>query len=228
MLDQLNLKATFFILGWVGTHHPNLVKEIKSRGHEIGAHSYWHHNVNLLKPEDFEKDLILCLNQLQEITGDKVTSYRAPGYSLRIKDQWAFEILATHGIQIDSSVDMIDNGIAPPMVIKTNNSSIIEFPMLRTSYGLPYTGGGYFRLLPSSIIRYLFKGDNYRLLYFHPRDFATNKPYFNMFSVFRNWLDSYNTSECKAKLMPILREKPTLTLGQAAAAFKTNNSKSLV
>jgi polysaccharide deacetylase family protein (PEP-CTERM system associated) len=222
LLDELNIKATFFVLGWVAERHPDLVKRIQSKGHEMASHSHWHHNARLLSPTDFEKDLTMSLDRIQDITGEAVTAYRAPGYSLRKKDQWAFEILAAHGITVDSSIQMIGSGQDIPVVIPTAHHPILEFPLLKSVYGFPYSGGGYFRAMPNRLLKHFFSGQAYRLLYFHPRDFDANTPVSNMYSLFRNKLNTYNTQNCLNRLKQILNQTPTCTLGEAAAQFNQN------
>lgn len=219
MLDELNIKATFFILGWEAEHNPKLIKLIHSKGHEIAAHSYWHHNATLLSPQDFEKDLKLCLSRLQDLTGEKVTSYRAPAYSLRLKDQWAFDILAANGIKVDSSVKLSFNKNRSPFIIKSGDQQILEFPLVKSKYGIPYSGGGYFRLMPQPLLSNLFESEEYRLLYFHPRDFDPDYPFFNLFSLFRNWLNKVNTNKCMDRLKPILLQHPTQTIRHAATQY---------
>ncbi len=228
MLDELELKATFFILGWVAQHHPELVKRIHAAGHEIGAHSYWHHSATLLRANDFEKDLVMCLSRLHDITGDQITAYRAPGFSLRLKDQWAFDILAKNGITVDSSVELTGQKRKPPIVVEAGDKQIIEFPLLKSVFGIPYSGGGYFRAIPKILHNYLFSnevkaGNNekYRLLYFHPRDFDPKNPYSNLFTLYRNWLNSYSTDTCMDRLKSILSTHNTCTIGEATARYKT-------
>jgi polysaccharide deacetylase family protein (PEP-CTERM system associated) len=232
MLDEHNLKATFFILGWVARHHPKLIKLIHSKGHEIAAHSFWHHSATLLTPEDFEKDLVMCLSLLQDLCGEAVTSYRAPGYSLRLKDQWAFDILAANGITADSSVQLNNKGQNLPLHIKTTNSQILEFPLLKSSFGFPFSGGGYFRVMPNAMHNYFFKANkpdnnnsDYCLFYFHPRDFDPENPFTNIFSFYRNCLNSYNTDICMDRLKNVLAHNNTTTLGDAVSHFTIKNSK---
>lgn len=229
MLEEFNLKASFFILGWEAEHRPNLIKRIHAKGHEIGSHSYWHHNATLLSPHDFEKDLKLCLSRLQDLTGEKVTSYRAPGYSLRLKDKWAFNILAENGITADSSVQMKNNGQNLPLIIKSGDSNILEFPLLKSSFGFPFTGGGYFRAMPDFMFKYFFKDNDsnnipeeYSLLYFHPRDFDPEYPYSNLFSFYRNWLNSYNTDICMDRLKRVLNQQKSFTIGEAVSQYNSN------
>lgn len=220
-LDTHNRKATFFILGWIAQQHPALVKEIHARGHEIGSHSYWHHNASLLKPKDFETDLKKSLNTLETITGEKVISHRAPGFSMRLRHHHAFEILASQGITIDSSVQLWHTNHKGPFSIPTSQGTILEFPLLKTKAGFPYTGGGYFRTMPIDMLNKLFTGQKYRLLYFHPRDFDPENPYTNMFSLFRNKLNSINTHKCMSRLEQVLSNYPSHPLNEAAELIKS-------
>ena len=56
LLDRHNVKATFFILGWVAERHPRLVVQIANAGHQMGCHSYAHQLVYDLTPSQFRKD----------------------------------------------------------------------------------------------------------------------------------------------------------------------------
>ncbi len=226
MLERRDLKATFFILGWVAEHFPKLVKQIHRQGHEIAAHSHWHHNPSLLSPEDFEKDLKLCLSTLENLIGEKVTIYRAPGFNLKLSHRRAFEILSANGIKVDSSVELWKSPENIPLIIKVTDQKIIEFPLLKSPFGFPYSGGGYFRALPEVLINHLLKNKDYRLLYFHPRDFDPNNPFTNLFSLFRNSLNKLNTSVCMERLENVLGNIETITMGQAVVDhFKTLNSE---
>ena len=219
VLDSYKRRATFFVLGWVAEQHPGLVKQIHSKGHEIGAHSHWHHNARLLTPEDFEKDLKRNIDSIENIIGEKVIMYRAPGYSLKLKSSWAFEILANNGISIDSSVQLFNSKVDAPFNIKTNNSSILEFPLVKTRFGFPYSGGGYFRALPKSILLDYFNKYEYNLLYLHPRDIDQENPASNIFSTFRNWFNRYNTETSLNKLSLILDSHSSMTMGEAASVI---------
>ncbi len=220
ILDEYNRKATFFVLGWVADMYPKLIKQIHSKGHEIAAHSYWHHNARLLTPEDFEKDLKRNLASLESIIGEKVIMYRAPGYSLKLSSKLAFEILVNNGISIDSSIQLFNSAYKAPFELNINNSSILEFPLLKTRLGFPYSGGGYFRVLPESILLDSFKKSDYNLLYLHPRDIDYENPSSNIFSAFRNWFNGYNTKNTLTKLSSLMDQHSTLTMGEAANIFK--------
>jgi polysaccharide deacetylase family protein (PEP-CTERM system associated) len=216
MLEKRDLKATFFILGWVAKKHPRLVRDIRSKGHEIAAHSYWHHNPRLLKKADFEKDVRLCLDVLEDVTGEKVIAYRAPGFNIGAEDRWAFEILAANGIRIDSSVKLNKKPGKIPYTIKVNDGEIIELPQITTRVGIPFSGGGFFRAIPGPLLNFLFNKDEYHLLYFHPRDFDPENPKTNLFSFYRNMMNTVNTGGCMQKLENFLDHNKTGTLYEAA------------
>lgn len=222
LLEEFDIKATFFILGWVAEHHPDLVKKIYSKGHEIGSHSHWHHHANKLAHEDFEKDLVRSISVLSNIIGDEITAYRAPGFSLREKDYWAFEILAANGILKDSSIQIYPFKHDKPFVINTKSGSIMEYPLIKSRFGFPYTGGGYFRALPDSMFKKLFEkpeknmqSSTYHLLYFHPRDFDSEYFDSNLFTLYRNILNAYNTDVCMQRLRIVLAANKTLSLAEA-------------
>ncbi len=223
MLDASGLKATFFVLGWVARYYPDVVRKIYDKGHEIASHSYWHHNPHLLSPEDFEKDMKLSLDVLQDITGSKVSAYRAPGFNLRLKDYWAFEILATHGITVDSSVQLRPFPEEIPLSVEAGGKTILEFPLVTTRIGLPYSGGGYFRALPMILVSRLFSQRDYHLLYFHPRDFDPENPSVNFFSFWRNRMNNINTDRCLEKLENVISNYKTMTMGEAAKTFLEKN-----
>lgn len=161
LLDHHQVKATFFILGWVAERHSNLIMEIHKRGHEIASHSYWHKVVTIQTPSEFRNDLRRSLDVLQEITGNPVLGFRASTMSIT---DWAIDILAEEGLLYDSSLFPVSYHDVYGRLEGTNNNLPIE----RLSNGLwevkvssleiggkkiPWSGGGYFRLLPYRFFR---------------------------------------------------------------------------
>lgn len=133
LLDLLNskggLQATFFCLGWVAERHPQLVREIHSRGHEIASHGYDHRMITTMSPSTFREDLRKAKVILEDITGKEVLGYRAPSYSVTLESLWALEILSEEGFLYDSSIFPVHHdryGIpnAPrlPFVIEMNGN----------------------------------------------------------------------------------------------------------
>jgi polysaccharide deacetylase family protein (PEP-CTERM system associated) len=186
-LDEKNLKATFFCLGWIAQKYPQEIKEIAKRGQEVGAHSNNHRLVYELGVTRFGEDTKNAINNLENLTGKKVVSYRAPRFSLTDQCKWAFEILAENGIERDSSIypasrslgGFPELGKAGPAIIKVNGITIKEFPIsINSIFGknLVFSGGGYFRLIPYRLIRRWTEQSNYVMTYFHPRDFDPGQP----------------------------------------------------
>lgn len=103
ILDRTDTKATFFIIGWVAKTYPEVVKKIAAK-YQIGTHTMNHQLVWQQKPEEFRADVESSVKLLQDITGQPIECFRAPGFSIRGQEAWAFDILAECGIKYDCSV----------------------------------------------------------------------------------------------------------------------------
>lgn len=103
ILDRTDTKATFFIIGWVAKTYPEVVKKIAAK-YQIGSHTMNHQLVWQQKPSEFKEDVESSVKLLQDITGQPVECFRAPGFSIREQEAWAFDILAELGIKYDCSV----------------------------------------------------------------------------------------------------------------------------
>ena len=187
LLEETNTKATFFIIGWVAKTYPDLVRKIAEK-YEIGSHTMTHQLVWQQSPQEFRNDVEASVKLLEDITGQKVTSFRAPGFSIRESEKYAFEILHELGITTDCSVFPAQHahGGMPsytepvPSIIKYNGVQIEEFPVTYKDIAgkhLIYTGGGYFRLFPYPLIKKWSKeSDKYLMSYIHPRDLDGGQP----------------------------------------------------
>ena len=190
LASDANTLGTFFILGWVAQRYPDLVTEIQQAGHEIGCHSQWHQLVYELGPERFRADLIESRDLLQDITGQPVTLYRSPSFSITQNSLWALEILAEEGFTTDSSIYPvhhdrygIPNAPVTPHIIKTPSGPICEFPGMVCELGytkVPVGGGGYLRLLPWAVTRSLLGAVRRQgrplNVYIHPWEFDPEQP----------------------------------------------------
>lgn len=226
LLDEHNLNASFFILGWVAEHYPNLVKEISARGHEIGTHSYNHQLVYKQTPDEFEIDLKESIMILSDLISKKIKYYRAPGFSIKKEQIWAFEILKENGIEIDCSVfpalrshgGFKEFNHSEPVRIKLSNSYIKAFPMnLAESFTLKYvfSGGGYFRFFPYIFLNYLANQSNYMMTYFHPRDFDPNQPRLKNLGYIKYFKSYVGLRKSEKKLNNFLRDHKFITLSEA-------------
>jgi polysaccharide deacetylase family protein (PEP-CTERM system associated) len=158
LFDEFGVRSTFFILGWVGERHPDLVKTISRRGHEIASHGYAHRLIYDQTLEAFREDVRRAKGLLEDACGRRVLGYRAPSYSITPKSLWALDALLEEGYQYDSSIFPIRHdryGIPVsargPYVINRRMGSLVEVPGSTTQLGpvnLPVAGGGYFRILP--------------------------------------------------------------------------------
>ena len=187
LLEETNTKATFFIIGWVAKTYPDLVRKIAEK-YEIGSHTMTHQLVWQQSPQEFRNDVEASVKLLEDITGKKVTSFRAPGFSIRESEKYAFEILHELGITTDCSVFPAQHahGGMPsytepvPSIIKYNGVQIEEFPVTYKDIAgkhLIYSGGGYFRLFPYPLIKKWSKeSDKYLMSYIHPRDLDGGQP----------------------------------------------------
>lgn len=226
ILDEHNLSASFFILGWVAENYPDLVKEISARGHEIGTHSYNHQLVYKQSPEEFEDDLKESINILSDLISKKIKYYRAPGFSIKKEQTWAFDILKENGIEIDCSIfpalrshgGFKEFNYSEPLRIKLSNSYIKAFPMnLAKTLTLKYvfSGGGYFRFFPYTYINYLTNKSNYMMTYFHPRDFDPNQPRLDNLGHIKYFKSYVGLKKSEAKLNRFLKDHKFITLSKA-------------
>ncbi|HUY91128.1 MAG TPA: XrtA system polysaccharide deacetylase [Pirellulales bacterium] len=190
ILAEADTRATFFVLGWVARRHPELVREIHDAGHELGSHSFWHRLVFELSPEEFRNDLRDSRAVLEDAAGQPITAYRAPSFSITRRSQWALEILAEEGFNVDSSIFPIRHdryGIpdANPHLheISTPAGPLQEFPPSVVRFArmnFPVSGGGYFRLYPLSwtvrgLSRVNGKGRPF-MFYIHPWELDPDQP----------------------------------------------------
>ena len=98
ILEETNTKASFFVLGWIADKYPEIVKEIKKRGFEIGTHSHMHQLVYNQTRKGFYNDIERSIKTLEDISGDKVKMFRAPDFSITEKNKWAFEVYSRYRI----------------------------------------------------------------------------------------------------------------------------------
>ncbi len=194
LLAEYGVKATFFVLGWVGEKYPELIRDIRSSGHEVACHGYNHRLIYDLTPEEFREDVRRAKGILEDNIGVPVIGYRATSYSIVRETLWALDILIEEGFLYDSSIFPIHHdryGIPEAErfqhVIERDKGAILEFPP--TTYSLlnlnvPIAGGGYLRLLPLWVIRSAIKRINKQemrpvVMYLHPWEIDTAQPRIN-------------------------------------------------
>ena len=121
ILDGYGIKASFYIPGYVAETHPDLVKEIAGRGHEVGHHGYMHEPPSSLSPEEEARVLQKGIDILEGLTGQRPRGYRAPRFDL---SEGSLELLASFGFTYDTS--MLDDDA--PYVVDTPRGTLVEIP----------------------------------------------------------------------------------------------------
>ena len=76
--------------------------EIVRRGFEVGSHTHLHQLAYEQNHQTFYSDVEKSIKTLEDLTGKKVRSFRAPGFSITAENKWAFEVLHELGIEIDA------------------------------------------------------------------------------------------------------------------------------
>lgn len=230
VLDGQQTKGVFYFLGWVAEHYPELVKAVHAAGHEIGYHTYHHHNVDMFTPEAFESDLARGLDLLAQITGSRPTLFRAPNFSLHSGNLWAIPILLRNGITVSSSLRNLTgpSGItypSTPFQWECGGQHLWEFPLASGRIGplrLHYAGSGYFRLLPDCFIAHFMGKSNYNLFYFHPRDFDPRPPLSPKLSPVRNLKNRIRTRTALSRLQQLIVSHKFIPMREALELLNTH------
>jgi polysaccharide deacetylase family protein (PEP-CTERM system associated) len=188
LLDEHDTAATFFTLGWIAERYPQLVRRIAEQGHEVASHGYGHQRASDLSRADFRADINRAKGVLEDLTGHAVNGYRAPSFSIGPGNLWALDTLARSGHRYSSSIYPIrhDHYGMPdaPRFAHWAADGLIEIPIttLRIfNRNLPSSGGGYFRLLPYSLSRWMLRQVNRvdgetAVFYFHPWEIDAGQP----------------------------------------------------
>ena len=188
MLDEYGAHATFFTLGWIAERYPELVRRIVAGGHELASHGFAHQRASEQSPAAFFSDIQLAKIVLEDIAGTEVTGYRAPSFSIGDANTWAFECIERAGYRYSSSIYPIrhDHYGMPdaPRFAHDVRDGLLEVPvttMRLFGRNWPAGGGGYFRLLPYAMSRWLLRRVNRvdqqpAIFYFHPWEIDPAQP----------------------------------------------------
>lgn len=169
IIDWLNhheTYATFFVVGELLKHKPEILDKIIENGHEIGFHTMFHTRLDTLNfKEKFESEI----KEFSKMTSGKSKGFRAPSFSLNESSKWLIDVLEKNEYQYDSSVVPaktslygLPNAEKKPYKISSKflesedpNGNIIEYPILTTKFlgkEIPAGGGFFLRFLPQKII----------------------------------------------------------------------------
>jgi polysaccharide deacetylase family protein (PEP-CTERM system associated) len=189
LFDAAGVKATFFTLGWVAERYPALIRRMVEQGHEVASHGCDHKRVFQMDAKEFLADVAHSKKLLEDAAGTAVTGYRAPNFSIDKRTPWAHAALAEAGYLYSSSVAPIVHDHygwpeAPRFAYRPlADSNLIELPVSTvTLAGRNFAagGGGFFRLLPYPLSRWMVKRVNAEtrpaIFYFHPWDMDPGQP----------------------------------------------------
>lgn len=212
------VKSTFFVLGWVAERFPELIKRMHHEGHEVASHGYAHQRATTQSREEFKQDVMRSKSHLEDLLGAPVIGYRAPSFSIGYDNEWAFEILKELGFLYSSSTYPVKHDLygVPdwPRFAYTRAEGIVEIPIPTLKlWGkqVPIGGGGYFRLYPYELARflvkkYLDKEKQPYSFYFHPWEIDPEQPRLTQASAKSRFRHYLNLSKMQGRLENLLRD----------------------
>ncbi|MDR3369907.1 XrtA system polysaccharide deacetylase [Rhodoferax sp.] len=218
MLAAHDTHATFFTLGWIAERYPQLVRHIVDNGHELASHGYAHQRASDQSPAVFLDDIHSAKKLLEDLSGQEVQGYRAPSFSIGKGNLWAYDTLLEAGYRYSSSIYPIahDHYGMPdsPRFAYEVRPGLTEIPITTVRLlerNFPSSGGGYFRLLPYPVSRWLLRRVNTRdqqsgIFYFHPWEIDPGQPRItgiNSKTRFRHYV---NIGQTQARLNRLLAD----------------------
>ncbi len=219
ILVEADVKATFFILGWIAEQHPETVRKIHAQGHEVATHGYGHQLVYEQTPEQFRADLGRSIDLLEAITGEKILGYRAPSFSIWQDSVWALDILQEFGLRYDTSIypaaPLVHSRYGWPEAPKAPyeiRPGLVEFPMTVVPWlgrDFPIGGGGWFRHYPYFVTRAGLRKVNRAgrpvMVYLHPWELDPDQPRINT-SRYKKYLHYHNLDKTADRLKNLVRD----------------------
>jgi polysaccharide deacetylase family protein (PEP-CTERM system associated) len=218
MLSAHHTHATFFTLGWIAERYPQLVRQIVDNGHELASHGYGHQRASEQSPEAFFNDIDSAKKLLEDLSGQRILGYRAPSFSIGKGNLWAYDTLLEAGYVYSSSIYPIahDHYGMPdsPRFAYEVRPGLTEIPITTVRLferNFPSSGGGYFRLLPYPVSRWLIQRVNSHdrqpgMFYFHPWEIDPEQPRItgiNRKAQFRHYV---NIGQTQARLDRLLTD----------------------
>lgn len=181
-LSNVGIKATVFVLGEVAEKRPDLVRILSSFGHSIGCHGLSHRLLTNIDNQSFKEETVRAKESIEQALCKEIIGYRAPCFSI---DNGKLNTLSEIGFKYDSSyikfkqheyygdLDLGKFQVVTNGIYKKERFIEFEIPTISIgNYQIPFSGGGYLRLLPEFVSNrlinnYLFN-NQYLLIYLHP------------------------------------------------------------
>jgi polysaccharide deacetylase family protein (PEP-CTERM system associated) len=220
LFGEAGVSATFFTLGWVAKRCPKAIRRIADAGHEVASHGFDHARVFTLDAATFAEDIRVTREILEDASGQAVSGYRAPSFSIDPRSLWAFDVLAAQGYKYSSSVAPVVHDHygwpeSPRFAFRpVAGSELVEIPVTTALLGsrrLAAGGGGFFRVLPYAFSRWAISQVNREderpaVFYFHPWEVDPDQPHIGN-APLRSRLRHYtNLDKMAGKLRKLVRE----------------------
>ncbi len=233
MLDDHQTQATFFTLGWIAERYPQTIRRIVDSGHELASHGYGHERASNQTPEVFYSDIRTAKLILEDLAGYEIKGYRAPSFSIGTNNLWAFECLERAGYTYSSSIYPIHHdhyGMPDAPRHAHKIGELLEVPattlrLLRRNW--PASGGGYFRLMPYGMSRWMIQRINTTdhmpaVFYFHPWEIDDEQPRIEGIGLKTRFRHYVNINRMEKRLRCLLNDFPwdrmdKIFLGSAAS-----------
>lgn len=230
LLDDADARCTFFVLGWIAERCPSLVQRIAGAGHELGCHGYGHELVYELSPEDFRDDVHRCKALLEDLSGSPIEGYRAPSFSIT---DWSVPILRELGFSYDSSVfPAVAHDRYGRLAGIDTRSQLVELApgfheiciscLMLGSRGVPWGGGGYFRVIPYPLFRrgvqHMLRAGEPYVFYIHPWEIDPGQPRVDGLSAMERIRHYAGLSRTEGRYASLLAEFEWTTLSDVLAS----------
>lgn len=238
IFEQHDIKATFFVLGYIANRYPNLIREISNAGHEIASHGMYHKLVFNMDKDAFTRDATESRKLIEDLIGRGVNCFRSPSFSITKDTPWYVDSLIEAGYSSDSSLfpvkredgGWVSDHYGPHQVFGTQGS-IVEFPISVAQFWgrkICFFGGGYLRLFPLSLILKMSRQLQSRglpvLYYIHPRELDVAHPRFKMKPLlyFKTYV---KLSSMEPKLNAILASGKFVTCEEYATKYMVQDER---
>lgn len=219
IFNDAGVKATFFVLGWVAQRYPSIITRIVAEGHELASHGYSHVRATEQTRDEFRDDVMRTKRLLEDLGGVAVKGYRAASYSIGAGNLWALDVLAETGYQYSSSIYPVKHDLygmpeAPRFKFYPREAGVLEIPVTTvTLWGrnLPCGGGGFFRLYPYALSRWMLRRVNQvdgqsGMFYFHPWEVDPAQPRRTALDTKTRVRHYLNLDRMEARLRRLLRD----------------------
>ena len=131
ILDKYDVKTTFFLVDFWATKHPDMVKEIDKRGHEVQNHSTTHPKLTEMSKDEIIKEVKTTEESIEKIIDKKSSLFRLPFGDYNDEVIRTLREIDYHVIQWDvDSLDWKEEGVEPvvdKVTRNVKNGSIVLF-----------------------------------------------------------------------------------------------------